>query len=235
MKTTKSGALGPLSPDARRRASYQLRTGIADHYRKHSIPPHQNNGDERKYQKKNYYANYSKGLPHDKNGEVEPEAYRALLDALESGRPEDFEAIPAGVSENFVKLTDPQSGLAYDLEGIDSHQLATPPCAPFNSAETIAEIAENYWLALCRDIPFVDYDSDATVDAAAKDMNNFSSFPGPRDPASGQVTSKTLFRGTLPGDLAGPYLSQFFIHDVPYGPLITSAASRLRFRTTSIT
>ncbi len=217
-------ALGPLTPDARRRASYQLRTSIADRYRKLDIPAHRNNGDERKYQKYNYYANYSKGLPHDEYGEVDPDAYEALLNALESGRSEDFEAIPAGVSTNFVKFTDPQSGLAYDLEGIDSHQLAISACASFNSAETIAEIAENYWLALCRDIPFAGYDSDAMIDAAAKDLSQFSSFPGPRDAASGQVTSKTVFRGTFPGDLAGPYLSQFFIHDVPYGPLITPAA-----------
>ena len=132
MKGPKGGALGPLSPDARRKASYQLRTRVAERYRKHTIPAHANNGDERKYQKKNYYANYSKGLPHDKHGEVDPDAYRALLAALESGRAEDFEAIPPGVSTQFVKLTDPQSGLAYDLEGIDSHQLAIPPCAAFS-------------------------------------------------------------------------------------------------------
>jgi hypothetical protein len=215
-----NGALGPLRPKARREASCKLRIRVADHHRETKIPPHPNNGDEERYAKENYYANYSKGLPHNQHGEVEREAYQKLLRALESGRPEDFERLPAGVSENFVKFTDPQAGLAYDLEGIDSHQLYLRPSHAFHSAEIIAEIAENYWLALCRDVAFADYDTDPTVNAAAKDLNRFSSFEGPSDPATGQVSSKTVFRGNLPGDLAGPYLSQFFIRDIPYGPLL---------------
>ena len=33
----------------------------------------------------------------------------------------------------------------------------------FASAGEIGEIAENYWLALCRDVPFADYGANATV------------------------------------------------------------------------
>jgi hypothetical protein len=65
-------------------------------------------------------ASASKGLPHDELGEVDPGAYRTLLRALGSGRPEDFERIPLGV-DNARKLLNPQGGLAFDLEEPDSH------------------------------------------------------------------------------------------------------------------
>ena len=84
------------------------------------------------------------------NGEVDPSAYRGLLAALESGKPEDFEKVMLGSAAlpkaNRLLLVDPQCGLAYDLEGIDSHQLALKPCYAFSSAGEIGEIAENYWM-----------------------------------------------------------------------------------------
>jgi membrane-associated phospholipid phosphatase len=69
---------------------------------------------------------------------------------------------------------------------------------------------ENYWMALLRDVHFSDYTSDPTAAAAAADLAKLSDFPG-------RKTAPTLFRGTLPGDLAGPYLSQFMLHSVPFG------------------
>jgi hypothetical protein len=60
-------------------------------------PRHDNNGEEALYRngqnRLNYIANYSKGLPHDDDGEVDPRAYRTLLRALSSGDPHDFEQI----------------------------------------------------------------------------------------------------------------------------------------------
>jgi hypothetical protein len=216
-------ALGPLSGEARREESFRLRMQSAEYYRAHKIPVHRNNGDEHRYRNENYYASYSKGLPHNDRGEVDPDAYHALLRTLESGLPADFEKLPTGVAPpNFIGFTDPQSGLAYDLEGIDSHQLSMPPCFEFRSAGAIAEIAENYWLAVGRDIPFADYDSNPTIAAAAADLSNFSAFDGPRA-QNGQVTPQTLFRGTTPGDLAGPWLSQFLVWDIPYGSQKTLA------------
>jgi hypothetical protein len=47
-------------------------------------------------------ANFSKGLPHNELGEVDPAAYDALLVALASGDPADFEAIPRGVCPALV-------------------------------------------------------------------------------------------------------------------------------------
>ena len=36
---------------------------------------------------------------------------------------------------------------------------------------------------------------------------------------NGQVTPGTLFRGTTPGELIGPYISQFLLQKVDFGPL----------------
>ncbi|MBV9083067.1 MAG: hypothetical protein JOZ62_10350 [Acidobacteriaceae bacterium] len=224
MSLPRQGALGSLSGEARREESFRIRNRCAEYYKRHEIPAHLNNGDEERYSNDNFYASYSKGLPHNERGEVVSDAYLQYLNILNSGAPHAFEQLPTGTPPaNFVRFTDPQSGLAYDLEGIDSHQLAMPPCYEFRSAGEMAEIAENYWLAVCRDIPFNDYDSDSTTAAAAADLNQFAAFDGPRD-ANGQVTTKTLFRGLTPGDLAGPWLSQFLVWDIPYGAQKVPAA-----------
>ena len=73
-------------------------------------PDQINNGEEGDYP---YLANYSKGLPHNDVGEVDTDAYNTLLRALSTEDNVDFERIPAGCEE-FRKLVNPQSGLAFD-------------------------------------------------------------------------------------------------------------------------
>jgi hypothetical protein len=162
-------------------------------------------------------ANFSKGLPHNGLGEVDPPAYNALLAALASGDPADFEAIPLG---GVRPLRNPQAGLAFDLEGPDSHHLAMRPAPRIDGPENSAEAAELYWMALARDIRFTDYASSPLIAQAAADLSAFSDFRGPQQ--AGQVTPVTIFRGNTPGDLAGPYLSQFLLKDVPCGSLTIS-------------
>src|SRR5215204_2044611 len=82
---------------------------------------HPSNQDETLYPNK--LGNYSKGLPHNNDGTVVASAYAALVQALNSGRPADFEAIPLGGS---TRLTNPQSGLAFDMQGPDAHALVQP-------------------------------------------------------------------------------------------------------------
>src|SRR6185369_4126719 len=65
---------------------------------------HPNNQDENLYPNK--IGNFSKGLPHNNDGTVVLSAYNALLNAINSGRPADFDAILLGGT---VKLTNPQS------------------------------------------------------------------------------------------------------------------------------
>ena len=54
---------------------------------------------------------------------------------------------------------------------------------------------------------FSDYGSSQIIADAAADLSRFPDFRGPKE--NGQVTPQTIFRGSTPGDLVGPYLSQF--------------------------
>jgi hypothetical protein len=174
--------------------------------------PRSNNGDEALYGNK--IANFSKGLPHQANGEVNLTAYFALLNALTTRNPADFELIPMGGDR---KLTNPQSGLAFDMQGADAFSFIQQPAPAFASKEEAAEIAENYWMALLRDVPFTAYGSNPIAAAAAADLTLFGSdFKGPKD-NGGNVTTDLLFRGLTPGDKAGPYMSQFWYQPCFFG------------------
>src|ERR1051325_9425978 len=144
---------------------------------------HPNNQDELLYPNK--IGNFSKGLPHNDDGTVVLSAYNALLQALNSGRPADFDAIPLGGTRG---LTNPQSGLAFDMEGPDAHALVQPPAPAFASRQQAAEISENYWMALLRDVPFTQYAASPIANAAASDLTLYGDdFPGPK--TGGAVTT----------------------------------------------
>jgi hypothetical protein len=197
---------------SRRERSFRIRLKAATAEREIPVPPQINNGDEELYP--NFIGNFSQGLPHDSIGQVQLSAYRDLLTAVKSGEPEDFANIPLGGN---TKLSGPQGGLAFDLEGTDSGQLTIPPSPALASAERAGEMVEDYWMALAREIPFSQYDSEPVTAAAITDLNKLSDFRGPK--VSGKVTAATLFRGRTMGDLIGPYISQFFLQPVNFGTL----------------
>jgi hypothetical protein len=209
--TGSRGGAPPARSQDRRREAFETRLRAARIAFERRLPAHPANGEERDYP---FVANFSKGLPHDELGEVDPGAYRALLRALRTGEKRDFEAIPLGGDR---PLRNPQAGLAFDLEGPDSHHLAIPPAPRIDASENSSEMAELYWMALARDVAFADYEADPLVASACRDLSAFSSFRGPKQ--GGSVTPSTLFRGFTAGDLAGPYVSQFLLGDVPYGTL----------------
>ena len=70
-------------------------------------------------------------------------------------------------------------------------------------------------MALCRDVAFRDYGTNALTLAAAADLSARRDFRGPK--SGGQVTPGTLYRGLTPGDLNGPYISQFLLQPLPLG------------------
>jgi len=172
---------------------------------------HPNNGDETLYPNK--LGSFSKGLPHNGDGTVVLTAYQSLSQAINSGKPADFDAIVLGGDR---KLTNPQCGLAFDMQGSDAHALVQPPAPAFASREQAAEISENYWMALLRDVPYSQYQANPIAHAAANDLSLYGSdFKGAKN--DGAVTTGTLFRGLTPGDKAGPYLSQYFYQDCNFG------------------
>lgn len=170
-----------------------------------SIPSQTPNQDERLYQGK--IANFSKGLPHNNLGEVDPVAYDRLLAAISSGRHSDYEAIPMGGS---VKLANPQAALAYQFEGGDSHTYACPAFSPLASEQLAGEMVEMYWHALALDVPFSQYGQESQTVAAINDLKRFKNYSN--------TNAGNLFRVGLPGDATGPLVSQFLWRDIPCGP-----------------
>ena len=172
---------------------------------------HPNNQDESLYANK--LGSYSKGLPHNADGTVVLSAYEALVKALNTGAPGDFDAIPLGGDR---LLTNPQAGLAFDMQGPDAQALVQPPAPAFASRQQAAEISENYWMALLRDVPFSQYAASSIANAAADDLTLYGNdLTAPK--VGGAVTTATLFRGLTLGDLQGPYLSQFFYQPCNFG------------------
>lgn len=249
--------IGPQMPEPRADCARKIRVAAADFERAKPIPGHPCNCDEVRYENQNFFASFTKGLKKVNHfGEVDPDAYCKLLQALRSGKPQDFEAIPLGcmaaapaVSADVQalaavqeadsrfgspaaapgtapvqrRLVNPQAALAFDLEGSDSHHLRIPPAPEFASEEEAGEMIELYWQALARDVHFSDYDTNGVTKDAAKELSGLSTaaFTGPR--IGGQVTAQTLFRNNTPGELDGPYLSQFMLLPIPFGSLMIDA------------
>ncbi len=191
---------------SRLKKMYELRESAAAFYRDLAIESQHPNGDEKKYS--DLRGTFTKGLPHDPvTGLADPVAFQTFFANLD-----DIAPAPAA----FNSFVDPQAGLAFDMEGPDCHQLALPAPPAFDSDFEMGEIAENYWMALLRDVPFANYtgsSADPLVTQAVSHLKTFSRYAS--------VTPGTLFRGPLEGEEKGPYLSQFLIWDVPYGAQMT--------------
>ena len=66
-----------LGARQRRQRAYQIRHDAAQGYLAESLISHRSNGDEDRYEDKR--ASFSKTLPHNSFGEVDPQAYAAWL------------------------------------------------------------------------------------------------------------------------------------------------------------
>ena len=195
--------------------AFRLRIRAARYYNQNFLGRQENNGDEVQYA--DLRGSFSKTLPHNSLGEVDPGAYQIYLNALNSGDFNDFEQIPLSPQAD-RKLANPQGAYKFEITGRDSHATFMRPAPAFASAETAAEMGEVYWKALLRDVPFIDFDTNADVAAAVADLNAFSETVGPKD--GGAVTTGTIFRGETPGDLAGPYISQFLFKPITMGNIV---------------
>ncbi|MEO1344850.1 MAG: vanadium-dependent haloperoxidase [Pseudomonadota bacterium] len=199
--------------ERRRREAARVRERAARSYLKGRLPRQLDNGDEGRFF--DYRASFFKTLPQNDLGEVDRHAYEDFLKALATGRQRDFNAVPLDPA-SVRKLANPQGAYAFEMTGLDGQSTRIPRAPKFVSQTMAAEMAEVYWQALTRDVPFRDYGSSAAINNAVSDLNAFSKTVGPK--VRGQVTPGTLFRGETPGDLIGPYISQFLWLDVPYGP-----------------
>ena len=213
-----------------------------------------------------YIANFTKGLPHDGNGLLtEARDYEAFVKAIDSGNEQDFASLRLGPGpftdtdeyrdfangepvhgwsfpQNLeagtaVRAWESQgAGLTFDLEGPDAQAVTMPPAPRLDSQELIAEMAEVYWMAILRDVPFLNYspgiNPDAKVKAAQDSLARFYWFANEStnllqgddtspdslarrrvlvENRSDEVSLNKMFRGVAKGDDIGPYISQFLL------------------------
>ena len=174
-------------------------------------------------------GNFHKTLPHNQYGEVDPAAYAQLKLAAVTGG--DYETIPRGAPEA-DKLNNPQAARAHDNLTGSATAYMIGPAPKVRSKCTAAEMTELQWMAILRDVPFIDFDTNAQVaEAVADTRTQFSAAlaadePGglrlgmdlPRTEANElDIRNQTLFRCGLLGEDKGPIVSQFFLHDIAYG------------------
>jgi hypothetical protein len=213
------GSRSALDLEARRARALQLRLTTARQQLRDPFPQPAPNGDEDRYDIVGL-ATFTKALPHNRLGEVDPGAYRALLRALRSGRPADFRRIPLG---GRVKLANPEGAFSFELQGPDPWQRPLPPPPAIASEAFAGEMTECYWLALARDVPYRRYGQEPITAAAIADLRRFADYQA--------LDAGTLFRSTdprLPGVSTGPYVSQFLL--APY--TLGSTPIQQRYRTT---
>ncbi|WP_433983608.1 hypothetical protein RBB78_21710 [Tunturiibacter empetritectus] len=221
-----SAASYGIPDNPRVQASFAIRLNAAIAQALVPLPSHQTNGDQQRYPDGS--ATYTKVVLQDSIGLVNPAAYRTFTTALASGKPSDFENIIIGGTRT---LNGPQGGLAFTLEGTDSHQFGSSPSphnqetevvvpAPpaFSSPAWGTELTELYWCSLLRDTAFTDYQTSPVAAAACAELTSMPSYAGPRT-HSGHVTPNLLFRGYYPGETLGPYISQLIITPSFFGAL----------------
>jgi hypothetical protein len=196
---------GPLTPQQRQLRALGARRDAAQAEFDEAPSSAGTNGDEDRYPDRR--ASFSKTMPHNDLGEVDPAAYRQWLAILASGDPALFDRVPRDPLA-VERLNDPQATYATDLVGPDASALRLPSPPAFASQAAAAEMLELYWLAVMRDVPFRAYADNPVAAAAVADLHNAG---------FARMQQSSLFRSQALGDLRGPFVSQFLWHDIPYG------------------
>lgn len=199
------------------------------------------NGDEATFQNQRFVGSFTKGLPHDDSGRVaDPDDFKRFRVAIHTGdffndcspalgRAEWRAVVPNGGVRGWES---PEAGLTFEMHGPDSHSVTMPPAPALGTDQLTFEMAEVYWLALLRDVPFSSFQRDSDSSQLDPAIQHLSALPWmqngmPTSPnlsrrqrrlnAGNRLDKQTIFRGVTPGDEAGPYLSQFMLIGTP-GP-----------------
>lgn len=158
------------------------------------------------------FAAFTKALAHDPvSGLVVEQSFASLLDAIAAGSQGAFEQVQLGGGNRL--LANPLNAYSFQLIGNDSNGARMASAPAFGSRNTAVDMVERYWMAICRDVPFAQYDASPLVRDACSDLNNlgFGDFFG------FTCTPQTLFRGPYAGCAIGPHVSQFLLQDFDFG------------------
>lgn len=192
----------------RRRDARAVRIEAAQQQFQVADPGHPFNDDETRYSDRR--GSYSKALPHDANGFVDPSAYNEFLNAVDLGTQAAFENVPLGGDR---VLVNPLNAYAFNLIGADSHNRTMAPAPTWSSLSTALDMVERYWMALARDVPFAEWNDNEVVNAACADLNSL----GWASEFGFECTPQTLFRVPYNGGFEGGFVSQFLLQPVFIG------------------
>lgn len=202
---------------------------------------HLSNRDEQRFPA-TLIGTFTKGLPHHRDTALplNPADFKLFLRGINGGIPEEIAKIPLGpgpgnsfnnsaIAEGAkVRAWESMAaGLAFTLEGPDAQSVTMPPAPRIDSLELGYEMTESYWMALCRDVPFNQFDkSSDIVGIAAKCLaahpwlaqnNQNTQYVSDAEQNRKKLELErgldrdVVFRGVLKGDDVGPYLSQFLL------------------------
>lgn len=229
----------------RRQESYAVRLEAAELARSREFPIHQANPDEQRYAGDQYFMCFTKGLPHNPDTGLLQDAqdFVEFRRAIDDGFIDPFsERVRHGAKfkvennticdetdpnllNNFRQWEAPTAGVVYELQGPDAQAVTMAPAPSLvdnsgnTSPELIFEMAEVYELAILRDEPLNDFQTNTTNAAVERSIKRLNQLPyisnqiGRRRKvdAKGKLNLQTIFRGSSPGVEVGPYLSQFML------------------------
>ncbi|CAM9992880.1 unnamed protein product, partial [Ascophyllum nodosum] len=159
-------------------------------------------------------AKFHKSLPHDDLGQVDADDFAALEDCILNGDFGICETVPAG--DPAGRLVNPTAAFAIDMSGPAFSATTIPPVPTLDSPELAAQLAEVYWMALARDVPFMQYGTDEITTTAAANLAGMEGFPnlvGVSIGSDGTVDPfSQLFRANFVGVETGPFVSQLLVN-----------------------
>ena len=197
-------------------------------------------------------GSFHKTLPHNDFGEVKENAFRQFVKATRNHA--KFGSVPEGPFKPPAKRTapfvNPQAGLSTDRLTNPPSTYDMPPAPAVLSETTAAEMTELYWMSLLRDVSFDVFETEPRIKKAADEINekfekvakdagtpanlqtgiDVPGKAGKLDP----ITPRSVFRLGLPGEDAGPLISQFFIRGINFGVRASNRNSALIKRTRTI-
>lgn len=219
-------------PIKRKEESRQTRIDAAQKAYNRNHPIHRQNSDEAFPYK---FMNFTKGLPHNTTTGLimDEDHYEKFKEGICGGDPEVIRETPLGPHENFATMSETQqrsqwqsesarvlnkvrawesagAGLAFDLQGPDAQAVTMRRAPKLGSNLQTAEIAEVYFQAVLRDIPFNQFGKNSRFQQCVDALNNLTFFRN-ENRNGAQLTPETAFRGFTQGDLTGPYISQFLL------------------------
>lgn len=143
------------------------------------------------------YNFFTKGLKHNANGDLTNENdYLKMMKYIILNDKKKFSKIGM-----LGKMVDPFSSNSAVINGVMQGVLKIIPPPHINSVQSSNEMIELYAQSVCRDTPFINYETDETIKIAKlvleKDTNN-------------------IFRTVFPDTHVGPYVSQFLLLNIDF-------------------